>query len=275
MSDYYSILGLNKNASQDEIKQAYRRLASQHHPDRGGDTKTFQEIQSAYATLSDPEKRAQYDTPQPQMGGFHFHASGFPPGFEDIFSHFGDNHPFASFFNRRQPQNKSLNIQVSITLEEAFNGKQLIANLKLPSGKEQLLEVKIPPGIHDGQTLRLSGMGDDTHPNLPRGDLHLTVSVQSHSEFVRQGDDLIKQVNLNCLEAIIGKKISVRTIDDKTLEININPGTQHGQTLSIHGHGMPNISNPLMKGRLLLNVNIIVPTDLSLDQINLIKQVVC
>lgn len=274
MSDYYSILGLKKTASPDEIKQAYRRLASQHHPDRGGDTNTFQEIQAAYATLSDPEKRAQYDNPHPQHGGFHFHGNGFPPNFEDIFAQFG-NHPFSAFFNRRQPQNRSLNIRAAVTLEEAFTGKELIANLKLPSGKEQLLDIKIPPGIQDGQTLRLSGMGDDTHPNLPRGDLHITVSVQEHSEFIRQNDDLIKKIDLNCLDAILGKKINIKTIDGKFLDININPGTQHGQLLSVHGYGMPNISNPLMRGRLLLNVNIVVPTNLSDDHLNLIKQIIC
>jgi curved DNA-binding protein len=274
MSDYYSILGLQKNADQDEIKKAYRRMAAQHHPDRGGDTQKFQEIQAAYETLSDPEKKAQYDNPQPQMGGFHFHTSGFPPGFEHIFAAMGGD-PFNGFFNRRQPQNRSLNIQTSITLEDAFFGKELIANLKLPSGKEQLLEVRIPPGIQDGQTLRLSGMGDDTHTNLPRGDLHITITVQPHHEFIRQGDDLIKKMDINCLEAIVGKKINVKTIDNKLLEININPGTQHGQILSIHGHGMPNMSNPLMRGRLLLNVNITIPTNLSDTQLNTIKQIIC
>ena len=275
MSNLYNILGVNQTASQDEIKRAYRKLAAQHHPDRGGDTKKFQEIQAAYDTLGDPDKRAAYDNPQPQNQGFHFHGNGFPPGFEDIFSQFGD--PFGGMFGRRQqPQrNRTLNLQTSITLNDAFTGKDLIANLKLPSGRDQVLEVKIPPGINDGTVLRLSGMGDDSITNLPRGDIHLSIHVQPHHEFERQGDDLIKKININCLEAIVGKSITIQTLDNKTLEININPGTQHGQMLAVHGFGMPNISNPLMKGRLLLNVNILVPTNLTPDQLNLIKTLIC
>ena len=277
MSDYYSTLGVERTASAEEIKRAYRKLAAQHHPDRGGDTKKFQDIQAAYATLSDPEKRAAYDNPQPQMpGGFH-HTGGMPPGFEDFFSQFGDNHPFASIFGRRNSvrRNRSLNLQTSVSLYEAFTGKELIANIKLPSGKEQLIEVRIPPGIQDGQTLRLSGMGDDSFPDAPRGDLHLVVHVPPHEEFQRQNDDLIKQINLNCLDAILGKKINVTTIDQKTLEVNILPGTQHGQLLAIPGYGMPNINSPISRGRLFLNVNIIIPKDLTQTQIELIRQAIC
>ena len=187
--DYYNILGVSKQAGADEIKKAYRKLASQHHPDKGGDTKKFQEVEEAYRTLSDPEKRQQYDNPQPQFGGGGF-GGGVPPGFEDIFSAFGGG-PFGDMFGRRQqPQrNKTLNMQTNVSLEEAFSGKNLMATVVLPSGKEQLIDVKIPAGIQDGVTLRLSGMGDDSIPNIPRGDIHLTVHVQPHSTFIRQGDD--------------------------------------------------------------------------------------
>ncbi len=272
MSDYYSILGVQKNANPEEIKRAYRRLAAQHHPDRGGDTKKFQEIQAAYDILSNPEKKAAYDNPQPQMngfpGGFHFHTGGgFPPGFEEIFGE-----AFGGMFRRQQPRNRSLNIQTSITLNDALTGKDLIANLKLPSGREQLVEVKIPPGIDNGMTIKLSGLGDDTIPNIPRGDLHLTVHVEPHPEFERRGDDLFKNIELNCLDAILGKVINIKTLEEKSLDISINPGTQHGQTLAVQGFGMPNVNNPNIRGRLLLNVNIIVPTNLSVEQKELIRK---
>jgi curved DNA-binding protein len=145
--DYYNILGVDRSASQDDIKKAYRKLAAKHHPDRGGDTAKFQEISAAYDTLSDPNKRSQYDNPQPQ-GGFQQYG-GMPPGFEEMFRGFG-NSPFGDIFGQRRQQpvrNRTLNLQTQITLEEAFKGKDLLANVQLPSGRDQLLEVKIPAGV--------------------------------------------------------------------------------------------------------------------------------
>lgn len=271
MTDPYQILGISKTASPEEIKKAYRKLATQHHPDKGGDTAKFQEIQSAYSILSDPEKRAQYDNPQPQFGAGEFHFNfgpdGFPQGFEEL---------FGAFFKKTKPQqrNKNLNLQTSITLEEALSGKEIIGNLKLPSGKEQTFEVKIPPGIRDNTTLRLTGMGDDSIPGVPKGDIHLTVRIEPHSRFQRINDDLIIGIQINCLEAIVGKTVVINTLDNKNLEIKIQSGTQPGQTLAVHGYGMPNINDPRMKGRLLININITVPTDLTEGQKELIKQII-
>jgi curved DNA-binding protein len=273
MTDLYNTLGVGKTATQEEIKSAYRKLASKHHPDRGGDTATFQKIQSAYDTLGDAEKRAAHDNPQPQYN-FNGSRGGFPPGFEDLFGGMGG--PFGDMFGRRpQPtRNRTLNLQTQISLEEAFHGKELLANIQLPSGREQVLEVKIPPGVHDGTTLRLSGMGDDSVGNAPRGDIHLTVHISPHQIYQRQGDDLIKVLQINCLDAIIGKTMQFDTIDGKTLEITINPGTQHGQILAVQGYGMPNITNANMKGRLLLTISITVPTNLTETQKDLIKQII-
>lgn len=271
MTDFYKILGINRESSPEDIKKAYRRLAAQHHPDRGGDTAKFQEIQAAYDTLIDPNKKAQYDNPQPQMGGFHFQG-GMPPEFEDIFRHFGG--PFGDMFGFRQThqRNKTLNIQTSITLEEAHQGKDLIANLTLPSGREQLIEVKIPAGISDGMTLRLQGMGDDSYANLPRGDIHLTITVQPHPTFTRHGDDLIRPIEIDCVDAMLGKIVAVETIDKKTLNVTVPPGTQHGQTLVANGHGMPQVNDPRFVGRLLMPINVKIPTQLSEHQKSLLKQ---
>jgi DnaJ-class molecular chaperone len=271
MADYYNILGVNKDAGPDDIKRAYRKLAAQHHPDRGGDTAKFQEIQAAYATLSDPQKRAEYDNPPQPMGGFHFYQGGMPPEFRDIFEQFGD--PFGGIFGQRRPQrNRHINIQAGIDLEEAFLGKELIATVTLPSGREQLIEVKIPAGIDDGVTLRLSGLGDDSIPNLPRGDINLTVRVHPHQVFQRQGDDLITNLNITCIDAMLGKTVLVSTIDKKTLEIKINPGTPHGQILSAHGHGMPKMSDNRFKGRMLVKINVTIPINLSEQQRNMLQQ---
>ena len=277
MADYYQILGVAKSATQDEIKKAYRKLASQHHPDKGGDTKKFQEVEEAYRTLGDPEKRSQYDNPKPQFGEGYQQYGGMPPGFEDIMSQmFGGQNGFGDLFGRR-PQaarNRTLNLQTLITLEDAFTGKDLVANVRLPSGRDQTLEVKIPAGIRSGVTLRLAGMGDDSISNVPRGDIHLTVDVSPHKTFKREEDDLIISFDINCFDAILGKKIEFNTIDGKTLETNIPPGIQPGQTLNVQGHGMPSMTNPLMRGRLLININITIPTTLTSDQKESLRKII-
>lgn len=276
--NYYEILGVSKNATPDEIKRAFRKLASQHHPDKGGDTAKFQEIQSAYDVLSDPQKRADYDNPRPQPGGFHFDMNGgVPPGFEDIFAAFGGNNPFGDIFGRRQHRqqnrNKTLNLQATINLEDAFFGKDLTLSVMLPSGREQICEVKIPKGIQDNITLRLSGMGDDSIPNVPRGDIHLTIRITPHHIFTRQGDDLIRNLEVDAIDAILGKTYQIDTLGGKTLEIKINPGTQPGQILAAHGYGMPNINDNRFVGRMLIQVNIRIPNDLSEDQKIKLKEI--
>ena len=277
MTDFYQTLGVNRNASPDEIKRAYRKLAAQHHPDKGGDTSKFQEISAAYETLSNPDKKAQYDNPQPQFNGNPFGGfggGGFPPGFEDIFAHFGGggNTFFGAGFRQQQQRNQTLNIQTSITLEEAFHGKDIIANLQLPSGRDQVLELKIPAGIQDGMTLRLAGMGDDRVPNAPRGDIHLTVSVYPHHKFTRQDDDLSTNVEINSIEAMLGKTVEIQTIDNKILELKIPPGTQYKQVLSAPGYGMPKVNDSRFRGRLLILVIINTPL-LNEDQKTILRQI--
>ena len=270
MTSHYNTLGVERTASQTDIKQAYRKLAAQHHPDRGGNTAKFQELQQAYDVIGDPQKRNEYDNP-PQHhhpGGFNFGQGGIPPGFEDIFANFG-----GMFNQRSNPQrNRTINIQAQITLEDAFAGKEIMANLQLPSGREQVIEVKIPAGINDNTTLRLAEMGDDSISNAPKGDIHLTIHVQPHRIFQRQGDDLLRTVDISCIDAMLGKTITVNTIDNRTLEIAINPGTQPGQLLAAHGCGMPNITNKHLKGRLLIQANITIPQNLTDKQKDLLTQ---
>jgi curved DNA-binding protein len=244
MTDHYTTLGVNKQASSDEIKKAYRKLASQHHPDKGGDKEKFQEIQAAYAVLGDEGKRAE---------------------FGDIFGN-------RTHFHQPQQRNRVLNLQTAVTLEEAFSGKDLVANIQLPSGRDQIINVKIPAGVNDGTVLRLREIGEDTYPNMPRGDVHLSVSVIPHSIFTRQGDDLVKEISINAFDAMLGTNITVDTLDGKTLNITIKEGTQPGTILSAHGYGMPNMHDNNFKGRLLLPIKITIPTNLSDNQKTLIKQ---
>jgi DnaJ-class molecular chaperone len=270
MTDYYNILGVTKNSSEDEIKKAYKKLAMKHHPDRGGDTAAFQRIQEAYATLSDPQKKQQYDNPQPQMHGFNF-GGGFPPGFNgfDFGSMFGG---FGDHLNYAHNRNKSLNVQTTITLEEAFTGKDLTANLKLPSGKNQTISVKIPAGIENGSTLRIHGLGDDSIPNVARGDVNLTIHVLPHASFQRQGDDLVSTIEISCIEAMLGTSVKIVTIDGKALDVKINQGIQPNQIMSVPSYGMPNVNDNKFKGRLLINVSITIPTMISEKQKELLNK---
>lgn len=272
--DFYQTLGVQRNASADEIKQAYRKLAAKHHPDRGGDAEKFKEIQIAYDTLSDPNKKGEYDNPFQGQEYFHFGQGGH--NFNDVFSQFFGGqgpHPFDFFGGQRQAQrNRTINLSTEVSLEDAFSGKELIFNVVLPTGRNQTVNIKVPPGINDGTVLRVSGLGDDSIPNLPRGDLHLTVHIRPHPSFTRQGDDLIKELNVSCIDAMLGCKINVDTIDGKTIEVNITPGVQHGQILGASGYGMPNVNDSRFRGRLLMPVKIIIPTNLSDNQKDLLSK---
>ena len=159
--DHYQILGVSKDASQQDIKKAYRKLAMKHHPDKGGDEQKFKQIQAAYSVLSDPDKRAQYDNPNPfeQFGGDPF-GQGSP--FGDIFSEI-----FGGGFRRQQPQrNPDGRMDLNISLLQAYKGTNVVVNTGYAT-----LDVTIPQGVKDGSNLRLSGKGPLRYTDLPPGDL--------------------------------------------------------------------------------------------------------
>lgn len=251
--NYYNTLGVQKDASQDEIKKAYRSLAMKHHPDRGGDTAKFKEIQEAYDTLGDDQKRSGYDQPQHTQ---QHHGFGFPPGFDAFFGHT----QFSDMFRPQRSRNRDLNFATRITLEDAFYGKEMVFSFLKANGQEKIVNVKIPAGMHHGMTLRLSGMGDDTLSGYPAGDVLITVEILQHHEFVRQGDDLIKEIEISCFEALLGSQINITTIDGKTLTGNVPAGTQYDAIMAIADHGMPNVNNSRSRGRLLLQLKIKIPT---------------
>jgi DnaJ-class molecular chaperone len=255
--DYYSTLGVDKSSSQEEIKKAYRKLAAQHHPDRGGNTAAFQKIQEAYATLSDPQRKAEYDNPHPQ---FHFNTGNTGFGFDPFAAAFQGS-PFEHFFRQGRSnirrKNRDLNIRCTVTFKQSFTGANLEASYNLPNGKKQTVIIDIPAGIQSGQTIRYPGMGDDSDPNLPKGDLNVTVLVEASKEYERRGDDLIAVLKINPVEAMTGCSKIVNTLSDTAVKINIAPGTQHGTDFVVKGQGFRNINGRL--GNLIVLVGVDIP----------------
>ena len=273
--DYYSTLGLKRGASEDEIKKAYRKLAMKHHPDRGGDQNKFKEISTAYEALTNPEKKRIIDmggdpNAQPGPGGFgqgpfefHFNSGNF----EDIFGGFG----FGGFGRQPMRKNKSFNINVEISLEEVLTGKDLNAELSTPNGPSKVINIQIPPGIEHGQQIRYEGMGDTSIAGLRPGDLLVNVYIRPHQTFTREGTSLVVEKQISAWDAMLGTNISITTLDKKTLSITIPPGTQPETVLRVTGEGLPHMRTK-QRGHLLMKVKIQIPTDLTAEQIEKIKE---
>ena len=226
--DYYSILGVSKNAAPQDIKKAYRKLAAEHHPDRGGNADKFKQVQEAYDTLGDPAKRQQYDNPQPQ---FQFNT-GNMGGFEDVFSHFGFRTQ-----GHRNP-NKDVTIAAEIDLEDVLFGKNLIASYRLKNGREESVEIQIPPGIQDGQQIRYQGLGDDMFREFPRGNLNVIIRVRPHKVWQNINNNLVAEKTITAFDAMLGTSVIVETLDKKKISLKVPAGTQPETTFSVSGHGL-------------------------------------
>ena len=252
--DYYSILGIPKNASDTDIKKAFKKKSMEHHPDRGGNEEEFKKINEAYQTLKDPNKRQQYDNPQPEWQEMQFN-SGNMGGFEDLFAQFG----FGQGFGRpqRQRMNPDVTIAARVTLEEAYTGKGLIASYRLRSGKEEVADIKIPPGATDGIKIPYAGLGEYIDPNR-RGDLYVLVQVVPHSKFSVQGHNLHTSIDADVFDFITGGSVEVTTIEGNKIKINIPQGTQPGTKFAVTGYGMSDIRTNI-KGNMIVTINCIVP----------------
>jgi curved DNA-binding protein len=244
--DYYSILGVPKNASPEQLKKAYKKQSMQHHPDRGGDEAKFKEVNEAYSTLKDPAKRQQYDNPQPQ---FNFNTGNMR----------GD--PFADIFgqmHRRQRRNHDVTINVTLDLLDVMQGKELAARYQVLSGGIKEANIDIPAGVEDGVGIRFRGLGDDSIPHSPPGDLVVRVRVRQPVNWKRSGNDLRTKALVSVFDCLLGGSIEIRTIDDKRFKINIPKGTQSGAVFSIPNHGIPNIQTGT-RGNIFVEINAAVP----------------
>jgi curved DNA-binding protein len=288
--DYYKILGVERKASADDIRKAYRKLAMQHHPDKNpGDKKAedkFKEINEAYQVLSDEQKRSRYD----QLGSAYsnFRTSGGRPGdfqWDDWFQQnaqqqrgyanaedpFGGAGGFSDFFRsifgeavrssaRNQAAQQGYQQEVDITFQEAYDGtmRQLQTN-------SRKLQVRIPAGVKTGSKVRVAGAG-------PEGlDLYLMVNVTDEDRFERNGQDLYTTSILSVFTLILGGDTDVETPTGK-VKLSIPPGTQTDQVFRLAGRGMPHLKNPNTKGDLFVKLKVQVPKYLSSKQRELLEE---
>jgi curved DNA-binding protein len=264
--DYYETLGVPRDASEADIKKAFRRLAREYHPDVAKDKKKaeekFKEINEAYEVLGDPAKRKKYDElgadwksgaefrPPPDWAGwagagrgraeeFQFDGTGFSDFFESVFGQmrgergFGRRAHFAA--EEEAPDSRDIEGEILVTLDEVMNGSVRAVRVTHPGprgNKTETYQVRIPPGVKEGQKLRLAGRGE------AGGDLYLRVRLAKHPDFEVSDHNLVYEAELAPWEAVLGAEISVPTLTGR-VNIKIPPGTQNGQKLRVRGRGLP------------------------------------
>lgn len=276
MANAYETLGVPKGASEEEIKRAYRKLAAKHHPDRGGDTARFQEIQSAYETLTDPQKRAQHDNPFQQHQGpngshFEFHFGSNGP--EDIFAQFfnqgfGGHNPF---HRQAQPRrNKDLRINLQITLAETLQEQRNSVSVQTTKGERFTVDVNIPRGVGNGTTIKYSQMGDNFFDSLTRGDLYVIINIIADQRFELHGLNLVSNLEINSIEAMTGCDKIIQGIDGREFSIKIPKACQFGTKFGLQGQGLYQMNSDF-RGDLIVNVNI-KTLSLSDDQLNILRK---
>jgi curved DNA-binding protein len=302
--DYYEVLGIKKDGSAQDIKKAYRKLAMKYHPDRNkGDKEAeekFKKISEAYAVLSDPEKRKQYDM---------FGESGFQQRYsqEDIFRGFdlgdilkefglgglggnfrtsgGQGSPFETFFfqgggpgagrtshhsAQQSVKGSDLTYELAVTLNEVLNGSEKTISLRRES-KTENVSVKIPKGIKAGQKLRLAGKGSPSPYGGPSGDLFLIIKEQPHPDFTRDGNNLIIENHIPFSKACLGSDISVKSLEGKELKVKVPAGIQPLAKLRLKGHGLP-AGKTGGRGDIFVKIAVDIPKNLTDEQKKLIKE---
>lgn len=275
MTDAYKTLGVARDATDEQIKKAYRSMASKHHPDKGGDTAKFQEIQNAYETLTDPNKRHIHDNPhqynhngQANNSGFEFHFGGGGP--QDIFNQFfGQRNPFQQ---QAQPRrNKDLRININVTLASTLNEQQKTVSVQTTKNDKFNVDVKIPRGVSNGTTIKYTQLGDNFFESLTRGDLYVIINVIADVRFEIHGVNLVSNLEISSIEAMTGTEKEVEGIDGNTFLIKIPVGCQYGTKFGLQGKGLYQM-NTQYRGDLIVNTIVKTPT-LTAAQIEILKTI--
>lgn len=251
--NYYQVLGIKETATAEEIKAAYLRLVTQHHPDKNPNNKEAEEktkkINEAYSVLKDPNKKSQYDLslqtgnagPAP---GFYSHRYTNVP--EEVLKEIFPNGTFESFFRMsgfpfeqkvKETKNRDVYISLGITIEEAFKGTEKIAQVK--EGTDvKTIAIKIPKGVRSGMKLRLKDQAPRQNVNMPAGDLLVQLSIQTSNEFTLVNDNLIGILKASPIDVIIGNKLEFKNIDGEILTIDVPPGSRHTEYIKVENKGM-------------------------------------
>jgi len=293
--DYYSILGVPKNATQDDIKKAYRKLAVKYHPDKNPDDKkaeeTFKQINEAYEVLSDEEKKKNYDLygdprgnmyqqdpnagagRQQRSGGQSYHFEGNPADF------FGQGDQFADFFEsyfgnargsagagRRNRRGSDMQAEMTITPEEAYQGAAKVFSLN-----NNNIRIRLKPGTYDGLVIRLPGKAGAGTDKATAGDLYITIHVAPDTRYEIDGETIRQKLTIDLFTAVLGGDKEVTTLAGQ-LKIKIPPGTQNGRMMRIKGKGMPVYGKEGQAGDLLLEMQVQVPEKLTEHQKELFRQ---
>lgn len=261
MKDPYKILGIDKSASETEIKKAYRSLAMKHHPDKGGDQDMFREITDAYNILINPKKKSNIDS---------YHTEFRTD--DQFFEEFLKSHGFADMFNNRygwSQNGKGTNIshEIYLELKEAYFGAKKEIRLGLKT-----ISVSIKPGIKSGQKLRLKGLGQKGLNDDLNGDLILTIHVLNNSEFVLDEKGLYKIHTIDIFDAILGGKSNV-DIFDKKINFTVPKSTQNGAILRIANKGYPIYDSVDKYCDLYIKILVELPNDLSEEEILMISNI--
>lgn len=288
--DFYEVLGVPRTASADEIKKRYRKLALEHHPDRsGGSDERFKEIGEAYDVLKDAEKRPEYDKLRDAIasgagrgfpgGGFRAQDFGFGEEFdiEDLLNAMfggGRGGGFgADFFGRsRGPvarRGSDVEAEVEVSFEESINGAERRLRFDL-GGDQRDFTVKIPPGVSDGQRVRVRGRGGKGSPGAESGDVYVRVRVAPHPFFGRRGHDLTLTLPVTYPEAALGANVKVPTLNG-AVTLKIPAGTSSGRTFRIRGKGVPKGRSD-GRGDLLATVQVAVPAKLEKEERELVER---
>lgn len=252
--NYYHILGVDKTSSQDDIKKAYRKLAMKHHPDKGGNEAEFKKINEAYAVLSDPSKKFQYDNPGYTKG------QHFDPGesfdFEDILRRAYEGRG-TSWNGRTHYQQQSKNpdaiTDVNISLSQVFTGTDVLVDV----GYTREV-IYINPGVRNGAKLRIKGKGPSRYRDMPAGDLIVRVNIDIPNNMAIDGNNFFVKIDVDALEAIVGSQITFAHPNGTDLKITIPKGTQNGSKLRLKGLGIPD-PNTRTAGDMMVIVNIFIP----------------